>query len=134
MNLNLTGPSESRALPSKNGGAQTGLSQEDDGLLLSYVRPHKSVTKDTTAQWIKAMLQRLGVDTTKFTVGGVRSAAVSKAKAMSVPIASIMSKAGWTQESTFAKFHDKHIVPEVSCSSCNTILVLFFTYFEMSNG
>ena len=32
---------------------------------------------------------------------------------MSVPIASIMSKAGWTQESTFVKFYDKHIVPEV---------------------
>lgn len=87
-----------------------GFSQEDDGLLLSYVRPHKSVTKDTIARWVKAMLRRSGVDTTKFTAGSVRSAAVSKAKAMSIPIASIMAKAGWTQESTFAKFYDKHIV------------------------
>ncbi|MPC72844.1 hypothetical protein E2C01_067158 [Portunus trituberculatus] len=70
-----------------------GLSQEDDGLLLSSIWPHKSVTKDTIAQWVKTMLQRSGVDTTKFTAGSVRSAAVSKAKAMSVRISSIMSKA-----------------------------------------
>lgn len=89
------------------------LSQSDEGLLLSYIRPYNSVTKDTIARWLKVMLRRSGVDTTKFTAGSVRSAATSKAKAMSVPIASIMSKAGWTQESTFAKFYDKHIVSEV---------------------
>ena len=92
---------------------RVGLSQQEDGLLLSYVRPHKSVTKDAIARWIKAMLRRSGVDTTRFKVGSVRSAVTSKATAMSVPIASIMSKAGWTQESTFAKFYDKHIVSEV---------------------
>lgn len=88
-------------------------SQHDEGLLISYVKPHKPVTKDTIARWIKSMLRRSGVDTTKFTAGSVRSAAASKAKALSVPISSIMSKAGWTQESTFAKFYDKHIVPVV---------------------
>ncbi|MPC56718.1 RNA-directed DNA polymerase from mobile element jockey [Portunus trituberculatus] len=61
-----------------------GFSQEDDELFLSYVRPHKSVTKDTIARWVKAMLQRSGVDTTKFTTGSVRSAAVSKVKAMKI--------------------------------------------------
>lgn len=89
------------------------LSREDAGLLLSYVRPHKSVTKDTIARWVKAMLKRSGVDTTTFTAGSVRSAAVSKAKAMSVPITTIMAKAGWTRASTFAKFYDKQIVPQL---------------------
>ncbi|XP_076065157.1 uncharacterized protein LOC143039186 [Oratosquilla oratoria] len=90
-----------------------GLSQNKERLLLSYIKPHKSVMKDTIARWIKTMLSRLGVDTTKFTAGSVRPAALSKAKAMAVPITCIMAKAGWTQESTFAKFYDKHIVLEV---------------------
>ena len=47
--------------------------------------------------WIKTMLYRSGVDTSKFTAGSVRPAAVSKAKAMSIFIACIMSKAGWTR-------------------------------------
>ncbi|MPC93555.1 hypothetical protein E2C01_088688 [Portunus trituberculatus] len=59
------------------------------------------------------MLAKSGVDTLKFTAGSVRSAAVSKAKAMSIPIAYIMSRAGWTRENTFAKYYDKHIVPAV---------------------
>ena len=54
-----------------------------------------------------------GMDTPKFTAGSVRPAAVSKAKAMAIPITCIMSKAGWTLESTFARFYNKHIVPDV---------------------
>ena len=38
---------------------------------------------------------------------------MSKAKAMSVPIATIMAKAGWTRASTFATFYDKQVVPEL---------------------
>ncbi|MPD02173.1 hypothetical protein E2C01_097734 [Portunus trituberculatus] len=93
--------------------ALTSKNRAQTGAFLSCVRPHKSVTNDTIAWWVKAMFQRSGVDTTKFTAGNVRSAVVSKAKVISVTIASIMSKAGWIQENTFAKFYDKHIVPEV---------------------
>ncbi|MPC84871.1 hypothetical protein E2C01_079621 [Portunus trituberculatus] len=53
------------------------------------------------------MLRRSGVETSRFTAGSVRSAAVSKAKAMAVPIACIMARAGWSQESTFARYYDR---------------------------
>lgn len=86
-----------------------GILHGADNLLLSFVRPHKPVGKDTIARWIKMMLRRSGVDTRKFTAGSVRSAAVSKAKAMAVPIASIMETAGWSKESTFARFYDRPI-------------------------
>ena len=57
------------------------------------------------------MLQLTGVNTARFTAGSTRPAAASKAKAMAVPIACIMAKAGWTNESTFAKYYDKSIIP-----------------------
>lgn len=94
-------------------GLRQAFSRCSDALIISYIKPHKPVTKDSISRWIKTMLYRSGVDTTRFTAGSVRSAAVSKAKAMSIPIACIMSKAGWTRESTFAKYYDKRIVKEV---------------------
>lgn len=87
-----------------------GTSQETNALLISFIKPHKAVTKDTIARWIKTMLRRAGVDTTKFTAGSVRPAAASKAKTMAVPINYILAKAGWSRESTFAKYYDKHII------------------------
>ncbi len=87
-----------------------GNSQATHALLISFIKPHKAVTKDTIARWIKTMLDRAGVDTTKFTAGSVRPAAASKAKSMAVPISCILAKAGWSRESTFAKYYDKHVI------------------------
>lgn len=82
----------------------------DNGkLLISLVKPHKSVSKDTVARWIKTVLGDCGINTKKFTAGSVRPASASKAKAMDVPIPVILSKAGWTQETTFAKHYNKKI-------------------------
>ena len=58
------------------------------------------------------MLGVCGIDTTKYTAGSVRSATTSKAKAMAVPINVIMAKAGWTQETTFARHYNKAIIQD----------------------
>ncbi|KAK3890263.1 hypothetical protein Pcinc_005794 [Petrolisthes cinctipes] len=76
------------------------------------IKPHKEVSKDTIARWIRRMLVMSGVDTTKYSAGSVRPAAASKAKAMAVPITFIMAKAGWSSEATFAKCYDKIIVQD----------------------
>ncbi|KAK3890246.1 hypothetical protein Pcinc_005779 [Petrolisthes cinctipes] len=86
--------------------------QEDQKLLISTIKPHKEVSKDTIARWIRRMLVMSGVDTTKYSAGSVRPAAASKAKAMAVPITFIMAKAGWSSEATFAKYYDKIIVQD----------------------
>ncbi|MPC52836.1 hypothetical protein E2C01_046715 [Portunus trituberculatus] len=57
------------------------------------------------------MLGICGIDTTKFTAGSVRPASTSKAKALAVPISTIMAKASWTQ-TTFAWHYIKHIIQE----------------------
>lgn len=84
-----------------------GLLNGNDNLLLSFIRPHKPVGEDSLAHWIKMILSKSGVDTSKFTAGSVRSAEASKAKAMAVHIVSILATAGWSNVSTFARFYDK---------------------------
>ena len=79
-------------------------------LIISFVKPHKPVSKDTISRWVKTVLHLAGIDTNVFTAGSVRTAAASKAKALAVPISTIMAKAGWSRESTFARFYDKDIV------------------------
>ncbi|XP_045131683.1 uncharacterized protein LOC123516453 isoform X1 [Portunus trituberculatus] len=86
-----------------------GMEQESYSLFLSFIKPHKAVTRDTIARWLRKMLDRSGIGTTRFTVGSVRATAASKAKVMAVPINCIMAKAGWTRASNFAKFYDRHV-------------------------
>lgn len=81
-------------------------------LLLSYNKPHKEVSKDTVARWIKIIISRAGIDTKQFSAHSVRSAATSKAKQNSVPIVNILEKAGWSNVKTFARFYDKQIITE----------------------
>ncbi|XP_060591838.1 uncharacterized protein LOC132746632 [Ruditapes philippinarum] len=78
-------------------------------LLLSYVKPYKNVTKDTISRWIKTVMYRSGINIAKYGSHSVRAAAASKAKNSGVPVAVILEKAGWSSESTFAKFYDKAI-------------------------
>lgn len=86
--------------------------EKNGRLFISFIKPHKSVSRDTIARWIKHMLAISGVDTAKYTASSVRTATASQAKAMSVPICHILSKAGWSRESTFAKYYNKKIVLE----------------------
>lgn len=81
----------------------------DGKLLISYIKPHRCVSKDTVARWLKTMLSKCGIDTKRYTAGSIRPASASMAKVLSVPIATIMAKAGWTQEATFAKYYNKVI-------------------------
>lgn len=85
--------------------------QENGQLLLSFIKPHKPVTRDTVARWIRTVLTLSGIDSSHYSAGSVRPAAASKAKAMALPIGHIMARAGWSRAATFAKFYDKEIVP-----------------------
>ena len=81
-------------------------------LLLSYVKPYGSVSRDTISRWVKFVLQSSGIDVNIFKPHSTMSASTSKAKMSDVPLADILDKAGWKSESTFAKFYDKKIVED----------------------
>ena len=82
----------------------------DDKLLISFHEPHRAVSKDTIARWVKSVLCLSGIATAVFKAGSVRPAAASYARAMAVPVSCILQKAGWSREATFAKFYDRPIV------------------------
>jgi integrase len=90
----------------------TVLRGEQSKLFVSFVKPHKAVTKDTIARWVKSILQQSGIDADKFTCHSTRAASTSCVKAAGLNLKQIMQSAGWSNSSTFAKFYVKHIETE----------------------
>lgn len=76
-----------------------------DSLFLSYVKPHKPVSSQRIAQWVKDMLQLAEVDTSIFSAHSVRGASTSAALAKGVHLADILSMADWSRDSTFKTFY-----------------------------
>lgn len=88
------------------------LRKTDGKLFISFIKPHKKVSKYTTVRWIKKMLNISDINTKMYTVGSVHPSAALWAKARDVPVSCIMTKAGWLIliETTFAKHYEKVIV------------------------
>ena len=80
---------------------------EQTALFISYMKPHKRVSKDTLSRWIRTLLAKAGADMSVFTPYSTRAAATSTAARASVPIQTILKTAGWSRESTFAKYYKK---------------------------
>ena len=85
------------------------LRQDHQNLLVSYHKPHKAISKDTVARWLKQELKLAGIDTSTFRVHSIRAASTSAAKAHNVSNTTIMESAGWYSEGTFRKFYNKAI-------------------------
>ena len=78
-------------------------------LLLSYVKPYLPVTRDTISRWIKTVLARAKIKTSIYKAHSVIPASVSKAQENLMPVSKILSKAGWSNSKTFARFYEKKI-------------------------
>lgn len=83
-------------------------------LFISYVKPHKAVSKDTIARWLKEVLQQSGIDTSVFGAHSTRSASTSAAKAGHLPINEILKAAGWSNAKTFGQYYNKTITDNVN--------------------
>ena len=79
-------------------------------LFVSYCKPHNSITIATLSRWVRNTLQAAGIDTNVFKMHSTRVASTSAAKAINVPVDTIMKTAGWSQQCTFRKYYDKQIV------------------------
>lgn len=78
-------------------------------LFVSFNQPHDAVSKETVSRWVKIVMQRSGLDTSIFTPHSIRSASTSAAARANVPINTILQTAGWSKESTFAKYYQKPV-------------------------
>lgn len=85
------------------------LRGEETQLLISFVKPHKAVSKDTIGRWVKCVLANAGIDTNQFGAHSTRSASTSAAKRSGLDMTTIMRAAGWSNASTFARFYNKPI-------------------------
>ena len=86
------------------------LRGSESQLFVSYTKPHKAVSRDTIGRWVKTVLSSAGIDMKKFKPHSTRAAAVSPASNASASLDEIVSTAGWSSESTFAKFYNKPVV------------------------
>ena len=91
-------------------------------LFISTVQPHGAVSKDTLARWIKTALCLAGIDVTMFKPHSTRAAATSAAQRKGVTLADILNVAGWSNETTFAKFYNKPLRADVSSKFAESIL------------
>ena len=78
-------------------------------LLLSFVKPHLPISRDTLSRWTLLMLQLSGIDTTKYKSHSTRGATASAAKRLGVPTNLILKNASWKSAESFAKFYDKKL-------------------------
>ena len=83
--------------------------RQSDKLMISYVKPYNAVSRETISRWVKTVMDLSGVDTSVFTAHSTRAAATTGAKAMHVPLATIMKTAGWTNSATFSRYYDKTV-------------------------
>ena len=88
------------------------LRGSESQLFISYNRPFKRVSRDTISRWVKLVLTDSGIDTSRFKPHSTRTASTSAASNASVSLDDILRTAGWSSESTFAKFYNKPIVKE----------------------
>ncbi|XP_066937018.1 uncharacterized protein [Clytia hemisphaerica] len=74
--------------------------RNSDNLFVSYIRPHKMVSKDNISRWCKQMIANAGIDTNLYTA---HSHTTSKCKTSNMSLTEILKKAGWSNARTFAK-------------------------------
>jgi len=92
------------------------LRNSENNLLISYIHPHKSIVSTTVSRWIKCVMKNSGIEVEKFKAHSSRCAVTSKAKQSGLPITDIMKIAGWSTDMTFARFYDKPLEKDSSCS------------------
>ena len=90
------------------------LRKTETRLFISYVRPHKRVSRDTISRWIRSVMISAGIDVSKFSPHSTRMAVTSKAKVASVPMDEILNTAGWSSSRCFDRFYNKPVLDKGS--------------------
>ena len=88
-----------------------GLRGGQKQLLISFVRPHGAISRDTLGRWTLLVLRLAGIDTSRYKSHSTRGAAASAAKRIGVPLNLILKQASWKCEESFARHYDKQIEP-----------------------
>ena len=79
----------------------TSLRGNEKQLFISFIRPHKKVSKESISRWIKNVMQAAGIDTSIFKTHSTKSC--------QVPLNSILKVASWSTDCVFNKFYNKPV-------------------------
>ena len=79
-------------------------------LLLSFIKPHKEVSRSTISRWIKETLKIAGINTEIFKGHSSRSAASTGAGLAGASTSDILNMGSWSSECTWQKFYNKPIL------------------------
>ena len=90
----------------------TSLRTDNSQLLISFIKTHNPVSKDTVARWIKEVLRDAGIDTNIYSSHSSRAAATSYGFAKGARLTEILEAAGWSNAQTFASYYQKPIVTD----------------------
>ncbi len=86
------------------------IRNNEEYLLLSYVKPFKRVGTQTISRWLKDVLNLSGIDVSKYSAHSYRHATVSKAADKGCSVDLIFKYAGWTEKSkVFGRFYHRSI-------------------------
>lgn len=83
---------------------------DNDLFFLTYKTPNGPATKQTLSRWIKDTLREAGVDTSIFKAHSTRHASTSAAWRNGTSYDTIRTSAGWSRESTFARFYNRPLL------------------------
>ena len=78
-------------------------------LLVSFIKSHKAISRDTLARWTIGILKFAGINTNKYASYSTRGAMVSKARQLGILVKCILAHAGWKTARSFAQHYNKRI-------------------------
>ncbi len=85
------------------------IRKDKSQLLISYIKPHNPVSKDTIARWVKGVLKDADINTNNYSSHSSRAAATSYGFAKGVKLTEILQAAGRCNAQTFASYYHKPI-------------------------
>ncbi|XP_071943241.1 uncharacterized protein [Antedon mediterranea] len=86
--------------------------QDKAQLLLSYISPHKPISKDTVSHWVKKFMCNAGIQGCHQLFGvPVGKFFTSHLLNKNVDLNNIMKSAGWAKEETFQKYYNRIAPP-----------------------
>ena len=89
--------------------SKTACLRTSQKLLVSYIKPHAAISRDTLARWTLRILRLAGVNTQHYAPHSTRGAMVSKARQLGISVRKILVHAGWKTQKAFAKHYNKKV-------------------------
>ena len=78
-------------------------------LLVSYIKPHGPISRDTLARWTLRSLKQAGVNTSDYAPHSTRGAMASKARMLGISVRNILVHAGWKTQRSFARHYNRRV-------------------------